>query len=122
LLTMMAFRFASYDPARVMARRQAGERLVTQLAPHVVHLGSRAQSQTHWLFPIVSTAPTRLVAAGRAAGFDLTTGSSTLVALDQNCRQAADAISKVVYVPICSTMQTWAVRDLADAINESELA
>jgi perosamine synthetase len=122
LLTMMAFRFASYDPARVMARRQAGERLVTQLAPHVVHLGSRAKSQTHWLFPIVSTAPTRLVAAGRAAGFDLTTGSSTLVALDQNCRQAADAMSKVVYVPICSTMQTWAVRDLADAINESELA
>jgi perosamine synthetase len=122
LLAMMAFRFASYDPACVLARRQAGERLVTQLAPHVVHLGSRAQSQTHWLFPIVSSAPARLIAAGRAVGFDLTAGSSTLVALDQNCRQAAGAMSKVVYVPICSTMQTWAVRDLAGAINEAELA
>jgi hypothetical protein len=117
---MMAFRFASYDPLRVVARRQAGEQLATQLASHVVHLGSRARS-THWLFPIVSRAPTRLIAAGRAAGFDLTAGSSTLVALDQNCRQAADAMSKVVYVPICNTMQTRAVRSLADAINETEL-
>ena len=122
LLAMMAYRFASYDPARVMARRLAGEQLVSRLAPQVVRLGCQAQSQTYWLFPVVSSAPRRLIAAGRAAGFDFTNGSSTLVALDQNCRQAADAMSKVVYVPICSTMPTSAMTDLADAINEAELA
>jgi perosamine synthetase len=122
LLAMMAYRLANYDPARILARRHAGEQLDAQLAPHVVRLGSRAQSQTHWLFAIVSRAPTRLIAAGRAAGFDFTAGSSTLVALDQSCRQASDAMSKVVYVPICSTMQAGAVRDLAGAINEAELA
>jgi hypothetical protein len=120
LLAMMAFRFAAYDPSRVVARRQAGEQLATQLL-HVVHLGSRARSQTHWLFPIVSRAPARLVAASRAAGFDLTLFLDT-------CRTRPELPTssrrnvKVVYVPICSTMRTWAVRDLADAINETELA
>ena len=121
LLAMMVSRFDRYDAGRVIARRQAGEQLASQLAPNVVVLGCRARSSTHWLFPIVSRAPQALIAAGIAAGFDLTTGSSTLVALDQCCRRAADAMTNVVYIPITvATMPPTAVSDLAAAINHAE--
>ena len=75
-------------------------------------LGCRAGS-THWLFPIVSRAPQTLITAGIAAGFDLTTGSSTLVALDQSCPRATHAMTNIVYVPINATMPPTAVTALA---------
>jgi dTDP-4-amino-4,6-dideoxygalactose transaminase len=120
LLAMMVFRFDRYRPGRVIARRQAGERLASKLAPHVVILGCHARSSTHWLFPIVSRAPQTLIAAGRHAGFDLTTGSSTLVAFDQTCPRATHAMTNVVYVPIHATMPPAAISELACAINHAE--
>ena len=120
LLAMMVSRFDRYHPGRVIARRQAGEQLASQLAAHVVVLGCRARSSTHWLFPIVSRAPQTLITAGIAAGFDLTTGSSTLIALDQSCPRAAHAMTNVVYIPINATMPPTAVSDLAAAINHAE--
>ena len=120
LLAMMASRFGSYQPERVRARRRAGDQLASQLAPQVVVLGRGAESSTHWLFPIVSDAPARLIAAGRAAGFDLTTGSSTLVALDQTCLRAAAAMMNVVYVPVHAAMSPETLAELALAINRAE--
>ena len=119
LLALMVSRFDRYRPGRVIARRQAGDQLASQLASHVVVLGGRARS-THWLFPIVSRAPHTLIAAGIAAGFDLTAGSSTLVALDRSCPRATHAMTNVVYVPIDATTPPTAVSVLAAAINHAE--
>lgn len=85
LLAMLARRLRRYDPAGVTARRHAGEVLSAALAPPSRLLGAAALGHTYWLFPLVSRDPDRLVAAGRAAGFDVTRGSSTLVALDPAC-------------------------------------
>ncbi|GAA1434883.1 hypothetical protein GCM10009616_30470 [Microlunatus lacustris] len=104
LLALLADRLERDDPQRVGRRAEAGERLARALGPHVSHLGGRASRRTHWLFPVVVDDPDALVAAGRAAGFDLTRGSSTLVALDPGCARAQAAMSLVVYLPAYAAM------------------
>lgn len=116
LLAMMGRRFTTYDANRVEARRQAGELLAAALGPQVTHLGGAGRRHTHWLFPVSSRDPDSLVAAGRAAGFDLTCGSSTLVALDPRCERAAAALGQVVYLPAYSEMPPTALLALADVV------
>nr|WP_294693265.1 DegT/DnrJ/EryC1/StrS family aminotransferase [uncultured Friedmanniella sp.] len=120
LLGLLAHRLAADDPARVRRRARAGELLAGALQPHVRQLGARASRRTHWLFPVVATDPDALVAAGRAAGFDLTRGSSTLVALDPDCRQAAAAIATVVYLPAYAAMSDADLHRLAAVVNAVE--
>lgn len=120
LLAMMARRCATYDPTRVEARRRAGDHLAASLDPAVVHLGGAASTHNHWLFPVVSGRPAALVAAGRAAGFDLTCGSSTLVALDAACTRADLAMRNVVYLPAYDGMPEAALTALAEVVNTVE--
>lgn len=119
LLAVMAHRICTYDPARVAARRAAGNRLAAALGPDV-HLGGAGRAHTHWLFPIRSRAPAALVAAGRAAGLDLTCGSSTLTTLDQRCRLASPAMRNVVYLPAYGGMPSSALIELATIVDAVE--
>lgn len=116
LLAVLQRRLTGYDKHRVDARRQAGERFAAQLPPTVTRLGGKADRHTHWLFPIVCTDPEAAVAAGRAVGFDLTRGSSTLIGLDPDCTNADQAMQHVVYLPLCPTMPPAATDRLATAI------
>ncbi|WP_375423819.1 DegT/DnrJ/EryC1/StrS family aminotransferase [uncultured Friedmanniella sp.] len=120
LLAMMVRRIRGYDPARVAARRRAGHVLAGALGPDVVQLGGQAAGHTYWLFPVVSRDPDTLVTAGRAAGFDLTRGSSTLVALDEHCRRTWTAMASVVYLPAYAGMSERDLRGLAAVVTEVE--
>ena len=104
LLALLAHRLEHDDGQRVQQRARAGERLRAALDPHVRVLGDHAARRTHWLFAVVVDDPDALVAAGRAAGFDLTRGSSTLVALDPGCAAARDAMAGAVYLPAYAAM------------------
>ncbi len=117
LLTLLASRLERDDPERVLLRARAGEHLAAALGPHVRRLGARASRRTHWLFPVLADDPDALVAAGRAAGFDLTQGSSTLVALDPRCRRAHAAMRGVVYLPAYAGMSEEQLDRLADVVN-----
>lgn len=68
----------------------------------------------------MSRRPERLIAAGRAAGYDLTRGSSTLVALDPGCRRAVVAMRDMVYLPAYAGMSDRALRRLAEIVNAVE--
>ncbi|SDT22129.1 DegT/DnrJ/EryC1/StrS aminotransferase family protein [Friedmanniella luteola] len=117
LLALLAHRLEHDDPVRVQRRARAGERLADALDPHVRRLGARASRRTHWLFPVVADDPEGLVLAGRAAGFDLTRGSSTLVALDPACARAQAAMAGVVYLPAYPEMGDAALDRLAAVVN-----
>ena len=121
LLSVMARRLGAYDPGRLRRRRRAGEQLAAWLHPRIEHLGGHAAGHTHWLFPVVSREPEALVAAGRAAGFDLTRGSSTLVTLDPSCTEASRAMRDVVYLPAYHPMPIAALARLAEVVNTVEL-
>ena len=76
----MAGRLGGYDPRRLRRRRLAGEQLAgVASSSRSSTWAAHAAGHTHWLFPVISREPEALVTAGRAAGFDLTRGSSTLV-------------------------------------------
>ncbi len=122
LLTLMSRRLGGYDPHRLHRRRLAGEQLAAWLHPRVEHLGGQADGHTHWLFPVVSREPDALVTAGRAAGFDLTRGSSTLVTVDPNCAEASRAMQGVVYLPAYHPMPAAALARLAEVVNTVELS
>ena len=122
LLTMMARRLGGYDPHRTPARGWP----VNSSPPGSIRGSSisavSAAGHTHWLFPVVSREPDALVTAGRAAGFDLTRGSSTLVAVDPNCAEASRAMRGVVYLPAYHPMPAAALARLAEVVNAVELA
>jgi dTDP-4-amino-4,6-dideoxygalactose transaminase len=121
LLALMAHRLHTYDPGRVEARRRAGTLLAGALDARVPYLGRLRSGSTHWLFAVVSRDPEALVAAGRAAGFDLTRGSSTLVALDPRCVRAEAAMADVVYLPAYAGIAAADLHRLAAVVNRVEL-
>ena len=120
LLATMATRLSRYDPIRVRGRRAAGNRLSEALDEEVRQLGAGATGRTHWLLALTSYDPAALVRAGRAAGFDLTTGSSTLIAVDRSCSRVDEAMRDVVYLPVDPTMSDTAATTLADIVNTVE--
>lgn len=120
LLAVLARRLHRYDRAHVERRARAGRVLTDALDPAVVQLGADAARPTAWLVAVVSADPGALVAAGRAAGFDLTCGSSTLVALDEGCRRAHRAMAGVVYLPAYGGIPDRELRRLAAVVNATE--
>jgi dTDP-4-amino-4,6-dideoxygalactose transaminase len=96
LLGLLAHRLHSYDATRIDGRRAAGERVLAGTRP----LGGESAAHTHWLFPVSSADPTGLVAHLRRAGYDATSGASTLVAIDASARRATEAMRGVVYLPV----------------------
>ncbi len=120
LLALMAHRFADYDPGRVEARRRAGDQLAAALDPGVTHLGGGGRRATHWLFAVVSRDPAALVAAGRTAGFDLTCGSSTIVALGGPGTRTHAALREVVFLPAYAGLSAADLDRLAAVVNTTE--
>ena len=120
LLAVLARRLQHYDPAGVRRRAHAGAVLAAALDPAVTRLGAGSRRPTAWLFPVVSDDPAALVAAGRAAGFDLTCGSSTLVALDARCDRAHRAMAGVVYLPAYEGIAEGELLRLASVVNAGE--
>jgi perosamine synthetase len=117
LLEMLVHRLQHDSPERLQQRARAGERLAGALDPQVRRLGGRASRRTHWLFAVVVDDPDALVAAGRGNGFDLTRGSSTLVALDPGCPRAYAAMAAVVYLPAYAGMSDAELDRMADVVN-----
>ncbi len=109
LLGLLAHRLHSYDAARVDARRIAGERVLQGTRS----LGGQSAAHTHWLFPVESADPMGLVIHLRRAGYDATSGASTLVAIDADARQAHRAMQGVVYLPVYGDIPARKLDELA---------
>src|SRR5260370_32915828 len=59
-------------------RAAAGEWLSGRLPREVMLAGHRMESRTHWLFPVISSEPDRLILACRWAGMDAARGASSV--------------------------------------------
>jgi dTDP-4-amino-4,6-dideoxygalactose transaminase len=70
LLATLTYRLRSFDGARLRRRAAAGDWLSAHLPDHVVPVGHRMALHTHWLFPVMSSEPDRLILACRRAGVD----------------------------------------------------
>jgi dTDP-4-amino-4,6-dideoxygalactose transaminase len=116
-----------YDATRVTARANAGEylrKLLEDARANLVHLGGQSPRHSHWLFPVAVDNPKRLVDAARDAGFDVTDGASTLVAVPMRHANGARnelerAMAHVVYLPVYPEMSQRDIERLADAVTSA---
>jgi perosamine synthetase len=70
LLATLEYRLRTFDGERLRRRAAAGEWLSVHLPDHLKPVGERMESRTHWLFPVISREPDRLILACRAVGVD----------------------------------------------------
>lgn len=123
LLALLEHRLRTY-PARALERRAARtQRLIRLLRPELVCFGRAASHHTFWLVALVVANPQQVIDHMRRRGVDATTGSSTLIAIDQDARahepgSNAWAMRHVVYVPVPFYLSDAAVERMAKDLNE----
>jgi len=82
LLATLEYRLRTFDRERLRRRAAAGEWLGARLdgppADDLKPVGRRMESRTHWLFPVISRDPDRLILACRAAGVDAARAASSV--------------------------------------------
>ncbi len=124
LLSMLERRLRSpLTERRLRARAAASRELAEALGTSLQYFGERAQPHTFWLFAVVVENPEPLIQRLREAGFDATSGGSTLVATGSNglaatlAPAASLAMAQIVYIPVYAQMSARARRRLAQVVN-----
>jgi perosamine synthetase len=122
LLRLLQHRLERFDYARLDARAAAGERLAAMLPPGM-HVGGRALDHTHWLFPVTSADPARLIDAVRAAGFDAARKASSVSAIDAPPDRphlepvlAREVMSRLVFLPAYPELPRASLERIANAV------
>ncbi|TDP63592.1 aminotransferase class V-fold PLP-dependent enzyme [Bradymonas sediminis] len=123
-LRLLARRLETYDPRRVLARQARGHQLADLLSPELLFYGCGTRAHSYWLFALVVANPDELINALRAAGFDATSGSSTLAVVAtrrpdaMRVSEACYGMEHVVYLPLYPQMPARGLEQMAGVINE----
>jgi perosamine synthetase len=126
LLRLVQRRVAAFDGARLAQRAALGERLASALPDTLVHPGRRSTVRTHWVFPVLTAEPARLVERLRARGFDAAPAHATsAIAVVPAPPGFADPsvahwlLEHVVFLPAYPELPERAVRRLVEALLEA---
>jgi perosamine synthetase len=127
LLALLERRLRRYTPEHLRPRMDA-TRLASSFLPGISIMGRHARNHSHWVFPIQSKQPDRLVRHLWGEGFDATRGASSLYAVPAAGGSGTDAaearrmIDDVVYLPVDSGARVADLRRLAEAVLRFEAA
>lgn len=99
LLALLARRLRRFDP-RAIEERIALARALFARYPELARPGSRAALHTHWVVPVCSAAPDKLLRRLWRAGFDATRGATSLYVVPPPPPEADRVMAQVVYVPL----------------------
>ncbi len=119
LLSLLNRRLALFDDRRLKQRSLQAERLMAGRRGSTAFPGSGNQPHVHWLLPVRTTNPPRLIAKLAAAGFDVTQGQSLTVVPPPSGRPELDPVvarsvmAGIVFVPCYADMPASAVERLA---------
>lgn len=112
-------RLRGYPQARVAQRAQRGQRLLAALP--LARPGRALADSSHWVLPVLSADPPRLVAGLLACGFDATRGASSLYAVPGDTPPGAGDLRRVmaavVYLPAPESERD--LRRLSEALRAS---
>jgi perosamine synthetase len=103
LLALLERRLRRFDP-RAIDERVALAQAFFARHPGLARPGSRAALHTHWVVPVCSAAPDKLLRRLWCAGFDATRGATSLYVVSPPPREADRIMAQVVYVPVDSGM------------------
>jgi len=117
LLALLRRRIMTYPAGRLERRARLGEALAERLAGHVELPGRAAPVRSHWVFPVLSPEPERIVRRLRAAGYDATRAASvTVVARDAEALPGCRRIdAQIVYLPFSPDLSESDVERIAEA-------
>ncbi len=128
LLRLLSRRTRRRDSA-VIVRRSARAEQLAALLPPAIRPGCAAPQHAHWVLPIASRDPDRLIAALRAAGFDATQKASSLVCATAPAgtphgepTRARQMLKALVYLPSHPALNTAGIARLARIVAQMESA
>ena len=106
LLAVLERRLRTFDPSRIERRTRLAESVRERL-PTVAHVGTHAERHSHWVFPVASPAPHRLVRHLWTRGIDATRGRTSLAVVapprdrpELAAAEAAATFAELVYLPV----------------------
>jgi perosamine synthetase len=100
MLRLLRHRFANLDLSRFDRRERAARNFFARLDRSDLQPGNKATRHSYWVVPIMTEHPRLLMETLRAAGFDPTTGATSLKAIGSGAIQAERMINSVLYLPI----------------------
>jgi perosamine synthetase len=129
LLALLRHRLKTFDRDRIRRRTERGERAAQSVPRYLVHPGRAAKDRTHWVFPVACPDPTRAVDIFRAAGFDVTTATTSIAAVpppDDRADLRPDAamrfMEEAVFLPVYPELPEPAFRRLVEVMNRLAVA
>lgn len=122
-LLRMLLRRIRQSPAVAVAQRVAIVETVVAEFPELRRPGSSSRHHTHWLFPMLTTHPVRLMHHLWERGFDATCGASNLACVPAPAgrpspTEAARLMREVLYLPLSPSASPGEMRAMAQAIRE----
>jgi dTDP-4-amino-4,6-dideoxygalactose transaminase len=113
--------------AKPIADRIAVVRAVTTAFPDLNRPGANAAHHTHWLFPMLTPEPERLMHHLWSKGFDATCGASNLLSVPAPEGRPAPVhamrlMAEVLYLPLFPSATTREMQEMANAVRDFETA
>lgn len=110
-----------------IAERIALVHVVTTAFPDLSRPGASASHHTHWLFPMLTPEPERLMHHLWTKGFDATCGASNLLYVPAPEGRPAPVhamrlMADVLYLPLFPSATTREMQEMANAVREFETA
>ena len=124
LLATMSCRLLSFDGRRLRKRAESGAWLAIHLPAGLRLAGCEMEAHTHWLFPVLTSEPDKLISACRRAGFDAARGASSVSAVSAPAgRPEAEPVNargmmeSLVFLPAYPELSRGSLAGLAEALD-----
>jgi perosamine synthetase len=121
LLALIERRIRRFD-SDLVERRAAIAETMAEFSPTLRRPGARANHHTHWVYPVQSPSPDRLMRHLWRHGFDATRGASSLCVVDPPAHRpdvtplaARETMRQVLYLPVYPGVSDGDLKRLARA-------
>lgn len=121
LLALLGHRLRYFDAGRLRRRAERGEQLADALPPALSVPGRSALDHTHWVVPVATPSPEKLIESVRAAGFDANTATTSVAVVPAppdrpEPEQAAAVLDRIVFVPAYPELPAHAFERLLETV------
>jgi perosamine synthetase len=121
MLRLLHRRFTNLDRSRFDRRERAARNFWTLLNRSDLQPGNKASRHSYWVVPIMTENPQLLMHRLRAAGFDPTTGATSLKAIGSGATQATRLMNSILYLPISPALPATEIERLVRSISQAEI-
>jgi perosamine synthetase len=119
MLKLLQARLERLDPCHYQKRAERARHFWTVLNQAELNPGNTVMRHSYWLLPLMTEEPQLLMQRLRRAGFDTTTGTTSLTVLGESAMQAKQLIKHLLYLPIHPSIPTAEVVRLSQLIQQS---